>query len=288
MFLVGLAFGSFLNVCISRFPRDQSVVTPRSHCPRCEAAIAWYDNVPVVSWLFLRGRCRQCGSRISFRYPTVEMLTALLFLWCYASFGLGWMLAKACIFTFLVVGLIFADTETGLLPAEFTYSGIVAGLLLSWFAPVDASASEFLIRVFEGRAVASQQTLSVLDAVAGALFGATFFYLVWALYYLVRRVDGVGFGDVAFAAMIGAFLGLKLTILVVFFSPIMATLFAIIFMLPMRRVANDAQASQVNQLPQSAGFLHSQIPFGVFLGISALVALFFGEPIWQWYLAAFR
>jgi|SRR5215472_16394963 len=288
MLLVGLAFGSFLNVCISRLPRDQSVVTPRSHCPRCEAAIAWYDNIPIVSWLLLRGRCRQCGSRISFRYPAVEMLTALLFLWCYASFGLGWMLAKTCIYSFLVVGLIFTDAETGLLPAEFTYSGIVMGLLLSWFAPVDASGSEFLIRAFGGRALASQQALSVLDGVAGALFGATFFYLAWALYYLVRRVDGVGFGDVAFAAMIGAFLGLKLTILVVFFSPIMATLFAITFLLPMRRVANLAQESQVGQSTQSSGFLHNQVRFGVFLGISALIALFLGEPIWKWYLGAFR
>ena len=216
------------------------------------------------------------------------MLTALLFLWCYASFGLGWMLAKTCIYSFLVVGLIFTDAETGLLPAEFTYSGIVMGLLLSWFAPVDASGSEFLIRAFGGRALASQQALSVLDGVAGALFGATFFYLAWALYYLVRRVDGVGFGDVAFAAMIGAFLGLKLTILVVFFSPIMATLFAITFLLPMRRVANLAQESQVGQSTQSSGFLHNQVRFGVFLGISALIALFLGEPIWKWYLGAFR
>jgi len=117
-FLVfGLAFGSFLNVCISRVPNDLSIIAPRSHCPLCQSPISWRDNVPLLSWILLRGHCRACGQRISFRYPLVELLTGLLFVACYASFGVSGMTCKGCVLCFLLVGLIFMDAETGLLPA---------------------------------------------------------------------------------------------------------------------------------------------------------------------------
>src|SRR5271166_6744637 len=121
LFILGLVFGSFLNVCISRIPRDQSVVTPGSHCPACGASIRWRDNIPLVGWIFLRGRCRDCCARISLRYPAVELLMALLFMASYAWFGPTWLTVKFCIFSFLLVGLLFMDAETGLLPREFTY-----------------------------------------------------------------------------------------------------------------------------------------------------------------------
>ncbi|MBV8051676.1 MAG: prepilin peptidase, partial [Acidobacteriaceae bacterium] len=128
-FALGLAFGSFLNVCIYRLPRGMSVVHPRSRCPQCGAAIRFYDNVPVLSWCILRGRCRDCRSRISARYMLVELLTGLLFLACYAHFGYTLATLKCCTFGFLILGLIFTDAETQLLPNQLTLPGIALGVL---------------------------------------------------------------------------------------------------------------------------------------------------------------
>ena len=288
LFVAGLAFGSFLNVCISRIPRDLSIVTPRSCCPHCETSIQWRDNIPVLSWLLLRGHCRKCGIAISRRYPAVELLTAALFVASYASFGFTWLAVKACVFCFLLIGLIFMDAETGLLPHEFTYPGIIVGLVFAWVAPVDLSGTAFLLRAFGLRELLPTAGLSLLDAGIAAAFGASFFYVAWGLYYLFRKRQGVGFGDIALIALIGAFLGLKLTLLVVFLSPILATLFAVTLLF------GNSGAAQVTTAPEaSAGavansFLSRAVPFGVFLGSSALVALFFGETIWTWYLGMFR
>ncbi len=279
-FLAGLAFGSFLNVCISRIPRDLSVVSPRSHCPHCEAPILWHDNIPVLSWFVLRGRCRKCGEGISLRYPAVELLTAVLFVASYASFGFTWLGLKACVFCFLLLGLIFMDAETGLLPHEFTHLGILVGCAFGLVAAFDAGGTTFLLRAFGQREVLSGRELWLLDAAAGAIFGAGFFFIAWALYYLVRKREGMGFGDFALIAMIGAFLGLKLTVLVVFLSPILATMYAIGWL----AVRRDRGASDGGN---SSPFLARSVPFGVFLGASALVSLFFGRQIWGWYLGLF-
>lgn len=196
------------------------------------------------------------------------------------------MLVKTCLFCFLVVGLIFMDAETGLLPAEFTYPGIVAGLVFALLAPVDTAGSEFAMILF-GKHPEITPQLSVLDALAAGVLGASFFYLAWALYYIARHVDGLGFGDIAFTAMMGVFLGLKLTTLVLFLSPIIATLYAIGTALS-RGQPTSISKSQGSVPPASTGFLQRQIPFGVFLGISGLVALFAGEPLWKRYLGLFR
>ena len=271
---MGLAFGSFLNVCITRIPRDLSIVSPASFCPKCKVPIRWRDNVPLLGWILLRGRCRACELPISFRYPAVELLTAGLFVACYVSFGFTSLTLKGCIFCFLVVGLIFMDAETGLLPHEFTYSGIGIGLALAWFVPVDSSGTEFLFNVLGLRDLPPGPGSSLIDAIVAAIFGAGFFYLAWALYYVVRKRHGLGFGDIALMAMVGAFVGMKLTVLVVFLAPIMATVFALA-MLAARRKAATA-------------FLSGEVPFGVFLGTSALVAMFLGRRIWEWYFGLFR
>jgi leader peptidase (prepilin peptidase) / N-methyltransferase len=278
-FIVGLVFGSFLNVCVNRIPRGLSIVAPRSSCPHCTRPIAPRDNVPVISWLLLGRRCRHCGAAISLRYPAVELLTAILFLACYTSFGLGGMQLKASTLCFLIVGLIFMDAETGLLPAEFTYPGILLGLLLAWLVPVDSSGTEFLMREVGIAVALSASVLSLLDAVVAAVLGAGFFLVAWAAYYIVRRRDGVGFGDISLMAMVGTFLGLRLTLLVVFLAPVMGSLYALTLIL--RRTA-PAEASG------SVSFLSREIPFGVFLGISALLSLFLGQTIWNWYLGMFR
>ena len=284
---MGLAFGSFLNVCISRIPRDHSIISPRSHCPHCKAPISWRDNVPLLSWLLLKGHCRNCGAQIALRYPIVELLTALLFLASYAVFGFSWLLFKACVLCFLVVGLIFMDAETGLLPHEFTYTGIVLGLVLSC-VPFDASGTAFLMRVLGLDRVPAGWMLWLIDSIVGAAFGGAFFYIAWALYYLVRRRQGLGMGDIAFSAMLGVFLGLKLTVLVVFLSPILATLFAFVLLLGSRSSRSTETHTVAMTTFRSESWLMKEIPFGVFLGASSLFALFCGEWIWNAYLGMFR
>jgi leader peptidase (prepilin peptidase)/N-methyltransferase len=289
LFVAGLAFGSFLNVCISRIPRDLSIVSPRSHCPHCHAPIPWRDNIPVLSWLALRGRCRGCGAPISLRYPAVELAIAVLYVACFALFGFTWLALKACVFCFLTVGLIFMDAETGLLPREFTYTGILLGLAFAWVAVFDAEGTAFLLRTWGNGPVLDGAKLRVLDAVVGAAFGAGFFYLAWALYYLVRKRQGLGLGDVALIAMVGVFLGLKLTVLVVFLSPVLATIFAMVWlMLRPKSLDTSGDAAVESESRLDSHWLSREVPFGVFLGTCGLIALFFGEKIWSVYLGFFR
>ena len=282
LFVVGLIFGSFLNVCISRIPRDQSIISPSSHCPHCGEAIRWFDNFPLLSWIRLRGHCRACNQRISWRYPLVELLTALAFLGCGVTFGLSWYTLKFCVFSFLLIGLIFMDAETGLLPREFTYSGIVVALGFAGFAFTDYSGASLLLRAF-GREVANPHVLSLLDAVLGAAVGAGFFYLAWAVYYLVRKQHGLGFGDVALMGMSGAFLGLKLVVLVIALAPISAVIYVAILL--MRESFRPRETIQQEQTDKP--FLSREIPFGVFLGVCSLLVIFAGGQIWRWYLQMF-
>jgi len=288
LFVAGLVFGSFLNVCISRLPRDLSIVTPGSFCPHCETPIPWRDNIPLLSWLLLRGHCRKCGASISRRYPAVELLTAVFFVACYASFGSTWLALKAGMFGFLVIGLIFMDAETGLLPHEFTYTGIVLGLAFAGLAAFDASGTAFVMRAFGLRDLSPGPELWLLDAAIGAAFGAGFFYVAWGLYYLARKREGIGLGDIALIAMVGAFLGLKLTVLVVFLSPILGTLFAVGWLFRDSAPGTAAKGFEASDSAASNSFLSQAVPFGVFLGSSSLLAMFFGEKIWSWYLGLFR
>lgn len=249
--------------------------------------IPWHDNIPVLSWLMLRGRCRKCGERIPLRYPAVELLTGVLFVASYALFGFTWLGLKACVFCFLLVGLIFMDAETGLLPHEFTYPGILIGFALALIAAFDAGGTAFLLRAFGQREVLSGRELWLLDAAVAAVFGAGFFFVAWALYYLVRKREGMGGGDFALIALIGAFLGLKLTVLVVFFSPILATVYAL-GSLARRDGGQSGYETEASSGGESRPFLARSVPFGVFLGVSAVVSLFFGRQIWDLYLGLFR
>jgi leader peptidase (prepilin peptidase) / N-methyltransferase len=280
LFVAGLAFGSFLNVCISRIPRDQSILHPPSHCEACSSPIRWYDNVPLVSWMVLRSRCRYCRTRISARYPAVELLTALLFTTCYLSFGWTLLTLKFCVFGFLLIGLIFMDAETGLLPREFTYPGIALGLVFSWIVPTDYSATALVLRMFD-KMVQNVHWLSLLDSALGGLVGAGFFYLTWAFYYLVRKKHGLGFGDITLMGMSGAFLGVKLILLVIFCSPLLAVVYVCILLV---REIFVSRAKRETQLPDEGPFLSRQIPFGVFLGVCSLAAMFLGQSLWSWYL----
>ncbi len=284
--VAGLIFGSFLNVCIRRIPRDESVVSPRSRCPRCNSPIRWYHNIPVLSFVWLKGRCADCRGPISVRYPLVELLTAALFVGCFAKFGLSLGLLKFCVFSFLLVGLIFMDAETGLLPAEFTYTGIGLGLLFAWVVPGDSSGSEFLLRGLGIDTVMGVRQASLVDATIAMLFGAAFFYCIWAVYYLVRKRHGLGFGDIALIAMCGAFLGLKLTLFVLFSAPILGCIYGIGWVgWNAMRTRRESAISGESRRSTAELLQLGEVPFGAFLGTCSLLAVFWGERAWEVYLS---
>jgi leader peptidase (prepilin peptidase) / N-methyltransferase len=302
-FLFGLAFGSFLNVCIYRMPKGLSVVAPRSACPECKQPIAWYDNWPVLSWIVLGGRCRNCKTKISPRYMLVEVLTGILFLGCYAYFGYSLATIKYCVFGFLVLGLIFTDAETKLLPNKLTLPGLGLGVVFSLLVPVHDVASQFLPGVIDlpfSDAVAAH-LFSLVDSLLGAVVGASFIYGAGAAYLRWRGTEGMGFGDVKLMAMVGAFLGIKLTILTIFAASLAGSLFGLATVLIvwmkrthrfMRQLANlQAAHKKIPELTprerawRSAQMVYRyyQMPFGVFLGSMALLALFCGNRFMNWY-----
>ena len=293
-FALGLAFGSFLNVCIYRLPRGMSVVSPRSSCPSCKHQIAFYDNIPLVSWLVLQGRCRHCQARISPRYAAVELLTGLLFLVCYAHFGLTLATLKCCAFGFLLLGLIFTDAETQLLPDKLTLPGLALGLLFSLVVPVKDLVSQLLPGLMPlAPSSASWQLLSLLDSLAGALVGACFIYGAGAIYLRARGVEGMGLGDVKLMAMVGAFLGVRLTIFTIFAASLVGslfglwTLFSVWMKRTQRRIARHQETAQEARrrawVSAAIALRYLPMPFGVFLGGMAMVAFFFGNRFLRWY-----
>jgi leader peptidase (prepilin peptidase)/N-methyltransferase len=299
IFLFGLAFGSFLNVVIHRVPRRESIVFPASACPTCHKEIKPYDNIPVLSWLLLGGRCRNCREPINPRYAVVELIVATLFLVCYWQFGFSLPLTlKYCVFSFLLVGLIFIDAEHKLLPDALTLPGIVIGLAFSWFVPVYDLMAEMLPLYYHpvhGRGI-NWHLLSLGDAALGAMVGAAFIFGVGFLYLHARGVEGMGLGDVKLMAMVGAFLGVKLTVFTIFAASILGTAFGITLMLSVwiqrtrRRMERNRESREKARRHAWASarlvYRHYQIPFGVFLGSMALFALFFGRGLigWYWHL----
>jgi leader peptidase (prepilin peptidase)/N-methyltransferase len=294
VFLFGLAFGSFLNVCIHRIPRAISVVTPHSACPQCHHAIRPYDNIPVLSWLILRGRCRHCGAPISPRYAAVELLTAFLFLACYAQSGLTIFTLKYCVFSFLIVGLIFMDAEWKLLPDAFTLPGLAVGLAFSLVAPLNDVVAQIVPGMLRARAgPIPWRWLSLGDALLGAALGASFFYGIAMLYLHARGREGMGLGDVKLMAMVGAFLGVRLTVLTIFGASLVGSLFGLVTVLTVwskrtrRRMARHREPAGVarRRAWRSARtvYSHYEMPFGVFLGAMAIVALLFGHRLLRWY-----
>ncbi len=252
--LFGLLIGSFLNVCIYRWPLDLSVVKPRSHCPGCQETIAWYDNVPVLSFLVLGGRCRHCKARISWRYPVVELSVGLLWFYCVLVFGLTALAIKMCIFMALNVGLVFTDLEERILPDEMTWGGIAIGLAFSWFVPVRDYIAPIL-QTFG--APIPDKYLSVAESAIGAGLPAAFLWGGGWLYEKVRHREGLGLGDVKLIAMVGAFLGLR------------AALFTLILGSLSGSIIGYAYIKATGKDPATY-----ELPFGTFLGISAIVVAF--------------
>ena len=296
IFLMGIVLGSFLNVCIHRLPRGQSVVRPASACPGCGHRIRWYDNIPVLSWLLLRGRCRDCSRRISPRYLFVELATGLMFLAAYATFGFTLATLKFCIFFFLLLGLIFTDAETKLLPDLMTLPGLAIGLVFSLFVPVSDIVTRYVPNMLAMQEP-SWRLLSLADAALAALIGAGFMYGVGAAYLRLRQVEGMGLGDVKLMAMIGAFTGLKATLLTIFGASILGSVFGLA-MIPWvwlkrtrRRLTKHKEPMAIarRRAWESARKVYRfyAMPFGVFLGAMAILVTFFGNSLINWYWTRF-
>ena len=298
-FLFGLVFGSFLNVVIYRVPRGQSVVKPRSACPNCGTQIRAYDNIPVLSWVLLRGRCRDCGHAISARYALVELLCGFLFVSAYFyaapvdNFVAIWTLLKLCVFFFLLIPLIFIDFEHHLLPDVLTLPGIILGLIFSLLVPVGGMPT-FVIRKMLGLRW-PLIAISALDALVGALVGALFIYVVGEIYFRLRHIEGMGFGDVKLMAMVGAFLGARLALLIIFTGAVLGTIFGLITTLAVwrKRIQRRQKRRESNVLSRSwrsASLMlrYYEVPFGVFLGSMAVVSVFVGNRMVNWYLGLYR
>jgi len=309
IFAYGLCFGSFLNVCVYRLPLGKSVVKPRSACPHCGDMIPLYHNLPVVSWFILGGKCRACKQPISPRYLAVELLTGLLFLGCYSHFGFTLAALKCAVLGWLLLGLIFTDAETKLLPDAMTLPGIVIGIAFSLLVPVNDLASRIMpgLVPLTVSSDISWRIWSFADSVLGAVIGASFLYGVAAIYLRARGVEGMGFGDVKLMALIGAFLGTKLTVLTIFASSLAGSLFGLstvlaVWIKRMRRNLARAKSSR-GSVGASAGvsgndarrrawqsarlaLRYYEMPFGVFLGAMAILSFLFGNAVLHWYWRA--
>lgn len=246
-FVLGLLFGSFGNVVIHRLPLKGNVAFPRSRCPKCAATIAWYDNLPVLSWLFLKGKCRACKQPISARYPLVELLTGVLFASVFYKYGWSWLTLEYIVFVWSLVVVSFIDLDHMILPDVFTLSGIVIGLLGAALNP----EREFLPSLF------------------GVLMGGGFLWLVAYLYLLVRKEEGMGGGDIKLLAWIGAVLGWSSLPFVVLISSIVGSLVGL--GLALRRKSG----------------LKSVIPFGPYLAAAAIFYLLGGDIVGRWYIGLF-
>lgn len=244
--LTGLCVGSFLNVCIYRLPLKQSVVHPGSRCPGCGRALLWSDNIPVLSYLVLLGRCRGCRAPISARYPIVEAITALVFLWHLSVFDLTPIFFVRVAFASALIVLFAIDLEHQILPDRITLPGIVFGLVCSVFLPPGPVSS--LLGIVVG---------------GGLLWG------IAELWYRLRKVEAMGFGDVKMLAMVGALLGIRLVILTFVLSSMLGGLVGVV-LLATRRAD-----------------MATKVPFGTMLAAAALIASLYGDAIVVWYAAKF-
>ena len=307
-FLFGLLFGSFLNVCISRIPRGESIIHPRSRCPQCGAAIRWYDNIPVLSWLILRGRCRDCHESIPWRYPAVEIAVGLWFLYIarairsatHLDLAIGvatlppltssqftiYVLAMLgiAILGFLLIGLVVIDWQTFTLPDAFTLSGIAIGIFLVCTQAIFLGPNEDQVLLTKhsihlsspggvtdaGNVFLTGPETLIFGRIAAICGAALLLLLIRWLYKAIRHREGMGLGDVKLIAMIAAFLGFTPAILALFIGVLLASLYGV--WLVLRRKGGAA----------------TKLPFGSFLSAGGLIAALWGNTLIDSYLALFR
>jgi leader peptidase (prepilin peptidase)/N-methyltransferase len=244
--LLGAIVGSFLNVCVHRWPLGQSVVRPRSHCPTCDAPIAWYDNIPLLSWLLLRGRCRRCGERISVQYPLVELAGALIWLVAAARFGASIEGLRMAVFLTVLLGIALTDAEHMVIPDQLSLGGLVAGLALA----------------------AAPRGFGFLQALAGAAVGYGFFWLIKLGAEKAFRKPALGVGDIHMMAMAGAFVGVTGALLTVLIGSLLGLLVGV----------------PLNWWRGRLTFMGTYLPLGTFLAMGAAVTFVWGDAIVDLYL----
>jgi len=271
LFVFGSAIGSFLNVVIHRIPNDESIVFPNSACPKCGAAIKSYDNIPLLSWLMLGGKCRGCKAPISVRYPAVELLTGLLFVLVFWRFGFDVFLPVGLVFVAVTVALMFIDAEHMILPNVITYPFFVFAFLVRIIYPIafGTTFSDMTYAPLDGM-TQPIWVVSLIGAILGALAGGGSLWLVGAIWKKLRRVEAMGLGDVKMMLGFGALLGWRSALLSILLASFAGALIGIALI--MKQKDKDIQA---------------QIPFGIFLGIGSVAALLFGEQMIAWYLWTF-
>jgi leader peptidase (prepilin peptidase)/N-methyltransferase len=267
-FAVGAAIGSFLNVCIARWPLEQSVIRPASRCPRCGAPIAWRDNVPILGWVLLRGRCRNCREPISVVYPVVELVVALGWLAAALEYGPSLTAVRVAVFGTIMLGIAMTDAKHYLIPDGFTVFGLVFVLATSVVSGVLGDGAPFA---------------GPWDAIVGACAGAGAIAIVGWLGEVVLKKEAMGFGDVTLMAVVGAALGPGRALLVIFLAAAIGATSFLLVVYPWRRLRGSAD-------PQlELGFGKAKpglplVPFGVFLAPAAVLALVFGQRLVDWYL----
>ena len=261
----GLLIGSFLNVCIVRLPKEESVVTPRSHCVNCGHQITWYENIPLASFLVLRGKCSGCGARISPLYFWIELSTGVLFAGLAVFFGPTLEFVKFAVLGALMLALTVTDLRDRILPDELTLAGLLFGVAFSLAIPIGDGTALWLTHFLGAWPV---PMISALDSLLGAAAGGGSLWLVRAAYFRWRHVEGMGFGDLKLMAAVGAFLGFKLTLLTIFLGAFTGAIIggAFIFLARNRDSAYE-------------------LPFGSFLGAAAMLAALWGRGMVEWYVS---
>ncbi|MGB2626616.1 MAG: prepilin peptidase [Candidatus Acidiferrum sp.] len=294
-FLFGIVIGSFLNVCISRIPEGESVVSPASRCPRCKAPIKPYDNVPILGWLWLRGKCRNCALPISPMYPIIEFLTGAVFVLTYIRFDVTLSTFKWLFFSCILIVLIVTDLRVRLLPDAVVWPGFGIGLVLATRIPTDDPAGFMLLGMlqravppsfyeyaYQTHPVLLSAALGFLDALLGAAFGAFLLWAAAALYKLFRKREGMGMGDVKMMAMVGAFLGVTGSFLTILLGTLLGSVIGVLFIAGLyaygwkRDLAVRAGRRGLGQIDSLRWAIVSkyQIPLGTFLGIAALLVVY--------------
>ncbi len=253
-FALGAIVGSFLNVVIHRYPREQSIVHPPSHCPGCGERIKPYDNIPILSWLVLLGRCRACRTPISMRYPLVELANALFFLAIYQRTGPSPGFFAIAALVSMTIALIYIDLEIQILPDVIDLPGVAIGLIVG-ATHMGALYPELLL------------SKTLLESVVGAALGAGLFLVLGLTYKLVRKIEGMGLGDVKMMAMLGATLGWEPLLMLIIIASVTGTVTGVPLAL------------------RSEEGMKAAVPFGVFLGLAFLIVLLFGPTLSQWFWA---
>ncbi len=245
-FAFGLVLGSFFNVLIHRIPNGKSLIHPSSSCPRCSEPIKPYDNIPIFSYLILRGKCRHCGAVISWRYPIVELLSGLMFVWCYYYFGLSLQIIPAIMMVSIMLVITFIDIDKLIIPDKITFPGMLLGLLFS---------------LLPGG-------LSIGESVIGLVVGGVVLYLIALLGSLAFKKDAMGGGDIKLAAVIGAFLGWQGVLITLILSSLVGSVIGL-FVISLSS-KNGKKATHT-------------IPYGPFLALGSIIALFFGNDLLRCY-----